>query len=319
MNKRKRYPKGTKKLIETGKEKGRLTYEEINEMLPSDVVSSEQIDDILMMLGDMDIEILSTPETKVADVAKEKEAKEAQVVAAKSKISDPVRTYLHQMGQIALLTREEESKLAKKIESAERRLRRHVLNCGFAPKQIKIVVDRYIKKLRETETEIEDILDDEIGIQDKDILKNMPALLEKIGATDIKIHDLKKKLKKHGLSREQELRIIKEINLEKDKIIKIGSKLKLSQAFILETANKIKYSLKEIQEMKAEISNIINKVGISKKQISAVSREIKNKKILPAKVIKQTSHTAMEILEANHNINKNQRRIRYLEAEATLS
>ncbi len=322
MEKRKRYPKGTKKLIETGKEKGRLTYEEINEMLPSDVVSSEQIDDILMMLGDMDIEISSAPETKVAEVVKAKEAKEAQeaqIVAAKSKVSDPVRTYLHQMGQIALLTREEELKLAKKIESAERKLRRHVLNCGFAPKQIKIIVDRYLKKLKDTETEIEDILDDEIGIQDKDILRTMPALLDEIGGADIKIQDLKKKLKKHGLSREQELKINKEINLEKNRIIKIGSKLKLSQTFILETANKIKCSLKEMQGMKAEISDIINKVGISKKQISSVSREVKNNKMLPKNVIKQTGHTAMEILEANHDINKNQRRIRYLEAEATLS
>ena len=319
MNKRKRYPKGTKKLIETGKEKGHLTYEEINEMLPGDVVSSEKIDDIFMMLEDMDIEILSAPETKVINVVKAKEVKEEQAVAAKSKVSDPVRTYLHQMGQIALLTREEELKLAKKIESAERKLRRQVLNCGFAPKQIKIVVDKYLKKLNETETEIEDILDDRIEIQDKDLLKSMPALLDKIGTADIKIHDLKKKLKKRGLSREQESRIIKEINLEKERIIKIGSKLKLSQAFIQETSNKIKYSLKEIQGMKASISDTIDKIGISKKQISAVSREIKNKNILPENIIEQTGHTAMEILEANHNINKDQRRIRYLEAEATLS
>ena len=142
MNKRKRYPKGTKKLIELGKKRGSLTYEEINEMLPSNIVSSEQIDNILMMLGDMNVEILSAPETKVTAISKEKEAEETLDVATKSKVSDPVRTYLHQMGQIALLTREQESKLAKKIEKAERRLRRLVFTCGFAPKQIKIIVDR---------------------------------------------------------------------------------------------------------------------------------------------------------------------------------
>ena len=195
MNKRKRYPKGTKKLIELGKKRGHLTYEEINEMLPVNVVSSEQIDDILMMLGDMDIEILSTPETKITAVSKEKEVEETLDVATKSKISDPVRTYLHQMGQIDLLTREQESKLAKKIEKAEKKLKMLVLNCGFAPKQIKIIVDRYIKKLEETETGIEDILDNTIDIHSKDLLERMPALLDKIRDSDRKIHNLKKKLK----------------------------------------------------------------------------------------------------------------------------
>ncbi|MCK4400893.1 sigma-70 family RNA polymerase sigma factor, partial [bacterium] len=279
MDKRKRYPRGAKKLIEAGKKKGHLTYEEINEMLPSNVVSSEQIDDILMILGDMDIEILSAPETKVTVVSKEKEAEETLDAAIKSKVSDPVRTYLHQMGQIALLTREQEAKLAKKIENAERKLKRLVLNCGFAPKQIKIIVDKYIKKLEETETEIEDILDNEIDIQSKDLLESMPALLDKIGDADIKIHDLKRKLKKHGLSKEQELKITEEINFEKKGIIKTGNQLKLSQADILEAANKIKYSLKEIQEMKAGINEIADKVEIS----------------------------------------KSRRRIRYLEAEAALS
>ncbi len=319
MNKKKRYPKGTKKLIELGKKKGHLTYEEINEMLPCNIVSSERIDDILMTLGDMDIKILSTPETKVTDVSKEKEAEEKLEIATKSKVSDPVRTYLHQMGQIALLTRDQERKLAKEIERAERKLKRLVLNCGFAPKQIKIIVDKYIKKLEETETGIEDILDNEIDIQSKDLLERMPALLDKIIDADIKIHDLKKKLKRHGVSKEQELGIIEKINIEKNRIIKIGSKLKLSQSDILESANRIKCSLKEIQEMKTEIGEIIKKVGMSKKQISIMSREITDKKILPQNVIKQTGHEAMEILEANRVIGKRQRRIRYLEAEGTLS
>jgi len=319
MNKRKRYPKGTKKLIELGKKKGHLTYEEINEMLPSDVVSSEQIDDILMMLGDMDIDILSAPETKVTAISKEKEAEEILDVATKPKISDPVRTYLHQMGQIDLLTREQESKLAKKIEKAEKKLKMLVLNCGFAPKQIKIIVDRYIKKLEETETGIEDILDNTIDIHSKDLLERMPALLDKIRDSDRKIHNLKKKLKRYGVLKEQKLRITEKINIEKSRIIKIGSKLKLSQSDILESANKIKWSLKEMQEIKTKIGEILNKVGMSKKQISIMSREITDKKILPKNVIKQTGHEAMEILEASRNIRKGQRRIRYLEAEGTLS
>ena len=307
--KRKRYPKGTKKLVELGKGKGHLTYEEINEMLPSDVVSSERIDDILMMLGDMNIEISSAPETKVTAVSKEKKAEETLDVATKSKVSDPVRTYLHQMGQIDLLTREQEKKLAKKIEKAERKLRRLVFTCGFAPKQIKIIVDRYLKKLKETETEIEDILDNEIDIQSKYLLNRMPVLLDSIGDADIKIHDLKRKLKKSGLSKEQKLKIIEEINFQKNKIIKIGSKLKLSQTDILETANKIKYSLKEMNEIKErineEVSDNISKIkgkrriryleteaALSLDQLSELVKEIEHEEV-------RISVAKKEMAEAN--------------------
>jgi RNA polymerase primary sigma factor len=128
-----------KKLISIGKEKGFLTYDELNSTLPAEVVSSEQFGSIMTMFGEMDIEIVdapegerqqksrSTPEQEDAgDDADEGDAgddteKEIDLTpGALSRTDDPVRLYLKEMGSVALLSREGEIEIAKRIEEGKR-------------------------------------------------------------------------------------------------------------------------------------------------------------------------------------------------------
>src|SRR5579872_3731757 len=113
-----------KALIEQGKKKGYLTYEEINNCLPDDSVSPEKLDQLLMTLDEQGIEIVDKPdgeeEEKAAppdiidDHAHDEHDDELRRKSAE-KIDDPVRMYLTQMGEIPLLSREEELRLAKMI------------------------------------------------------------------------------------------------------------------------------------------------------------------------------------------------------------
>jgi len=137
-----------KKLISMGKEKGFLTYDELNSTLPAEVVSSEQFGSIMMMFGEMDIEIVDAPEgerikkardteeaseePEEADVEagagtgeenekEEKEEKEIDLTpGALSRTDDPVRLYLKEMGSVALLSREGEIEIAKRIEEGKK-------------------------------------------------------------------------------------------------------------------------------------------------------------------------------------------------------
>ena len=140
------------KLIEMGKEKGCLTYGELNNILPDTIVSPEEIDRIFTILGDENIKIVDSKEA--AEALMQKEAKKdasAEKPPAKEKegvfdkyiqIDDPVKMYLRQMGQISLLTREEELRLAKKIKAAEQKFRQEVLECRPAKKEaIDVVKD----------------------------------------------------------------------------------------------------------------------------------------------------------------------------------
>ncbi|MEW6410444.1 MAG: sigma-70 family RNA polymerase sigma factor [Nitrospirota bacterium] len=103
-------------LIDLGKRRGVLTYDEINDALPSDFFSPEDIDDLMGLLNNMGIRIVEAEEER----PKEIEEKELEVI---ERPEDLVQTYFHSMGNISILTREEEITLAKKLEAGVEALR----------------------------------------------------------------------------------------------------------------------------------------------------------------------------------------------------
>jgi len=140
-----------KLLIEDGRKKGYLTYEEINRVLPDDLVSSQKLDTLLMHLDELGVQLLDEAEVAANErddddaqrggtalVRLEEEAEgplldeTAIGTGSTEKIDDPVRMYLTQMGEIPLLSRDEEILLAKKIELTRRRFRVKVLESAVA-------------------------------------------------------------------------------------------------------------------------------------------------------------------------------------------
>ncbi len=125
-----------KKLISLGKEKGFLTYDELNNTLPAEVVASDQFGTIMSMFGEMDIEIVDSQEgeryqksnenEEAAEEGEEGEALEESekeidlTPGALSRTDDPVRLYLKEMGSVALLSREGEIEIAKRIEEGKK-------------------------------------------------------------------------------------------------------------------------------------------------------------------------------------------------------
>jgi RNA polymerase primary sigma factor len=127
-------------LIETGKKQGCLTFSQVNAYLPDEAVNPEKLDNLLMSLDELGLEIVPDERvfpngmpnakprgraTKPRDLPHDEKSK---------KIDDPVRMYLTQMGEIPLLTREQEISLAKKIEITRKRFRRQLLECDYALK-----------------------------------------------------------------------------------------------------------------------------------------------------------------------------------------
>jgi RNA polymerase primary sigma factor len=119
------------KLISLGKEKGYLLYDEVNDLLPSDVHSAEDLDDLLSMFDNAGIEVLESPRAKPSeglglDKGEELKAEETPedveldlTPGALDKTNDPVRMYLREMGTVPLLTREGEVEIAKRIERGQ--------------------------------------------------------------------------------------------------------------------------------------------------------------------------------------------------------
>ncbi len=132
---------GLKALLEQGKDKGYLTYSQVNDYLPDDAVNPEKLDQLLLVLEEHGIELIDESEAEEREsgpsgTGTEDDRGDLDLSFLEEedsrRIDDPVRMYLTQMGEIPLLKRDEEISLAKKIEVTRKRFRRKVLECDYA-------------------------------------------------------------------------------------------------------------------------------------------------------------------------------------------
>ena len=144
-----------KELIARGKEQGFLTYAEVNDHLPNDIVDPEQIEDIVNMINDMgiavhekapDVESITLSDTAATDdeAAEEAEAALASVDAEFGRTTDPVRMYMREMGTVELLTRQGEIEIAKRIEDGLNQVKYHMSQFPPTDEALLEVADKVI-------------------------------------------------------------------------------------------------------------------------------------------------------------------------------
>jgi RNA polymerase primary sigma factor len=168
-----------KNLIKLGKERGFLTYSEINDHLPDDLVDAEQIEAIISTFGDMGIQVYDqAPDQEqlliaadAAPVAQPDEDVEEQAEAALSTVdsefgrtTDPVRMYMREMGSVELLTREGEIEIAKRIEEGLRHMIQAISACPTTVREILDLAD----KVEKDEMRIDEVVDGLIDPNAKD-------------------------------------------------------------------------------------------------------------------------------------------------------
>ncbi len=256
--------KSLDKLIAIGKKKGYLTYDEVNDVLPEDIVSSDDIDAIFETLNNEDIQIVDNEltEEKLEDISKMEEPKDADEVEDRLlPLDDPVKMYLKQMGRISLLSREEELRLAKKIEETENNFRQLVLSSKFVKREI----IELLKKVKAGEIHAENVVKEDISTKQEKTLKKFALILKKLKRTknDTTVSTLLNELNistpaledivhdMSGLSRqldtaEREIKRIRERRMKGDIKIVIRKKKQILRSFGMPLA-KFKEQLKLIK------------------------------------------------------------------------
>jgi RNA polymerase primary sigma factor len=183
--KRKEYTKkDVQKIIALGRQKGYLTYDEVNELLPEDISSSEEIDRIFELLGNEDIKLIDNEEEK--ETEKQIEVSKEDILNEQAKmeerflpLDDPVKMYLKQMGSISLLSRENELFLAKKIEAAEEKFKRAALTAKFVRKEVlSVACDVLDEKIN-----LEEVIKEEIKFNKNSVLKRIKRIILRIKST----------------------------------------------------------------------------------------------------------------------------------------
>src|SRR2546426_5668235 len=132
-----------KELLRLAQEQGYLTYNDINDALPDNIVTPEDLDEIYIKLRSLDVEIVDQAEV---DRVKQPEPEEEEDKTRLDILDDPVRMYLKQMGQVPLLTREQEVEISKRIEEAENELKRIIYSFGFAGKEHIALAEKLISE-----------------------------------------------------------------------------------------------------------------------------------------------------------------------------
>ncbi len=214
------------KILEVGKEKGYITYKQVNDILPDEVVSSEEIDDILLMLGENDIKIVEQEEKAVTIPDDDKEAgaevpgaivkdedeeeeefeKSFETAGVETRMGDPVKMYLHEMGRIPLLTREEEISIAKRIEAGEFKEQKAVLGSSLGFQQLHDLFNDILKK-RKTLQETVDL----------DPYTEMPSIPEKQIYTKLRKNQTKLKSLERQIKGLQHKVVLKSLHQDKRK------------------------------------------------------------------------------------------------------
>jgi RNA polymerase primary sigma factor len=168
-----------KLLIVLGKERGYLTYAEINDHLPDDVQDSEQIDGIIGMINDMGIQVYEeAPDAEVllmsdapATVADEDAVEEAEQALATvdsefGRTTDPVRMYMREMGTVDLLTREGEIEIAKRIEDGLKHMVQAIAACPTTIAQLLAMVDKVEADELSVDDLVDGLIDSDVGMDD---------------------------------------------------------------------------------------------------------------------------------------------------------
>ena len=330
--------KEVEQLVSMEREKGLITFDETNDIPANDIVSSDQIDDVLMMFDEMDIDVvddlqgLKVEEEKA--VEKEEEESDELEMETFGRASDPVRMYLREMGSVSLLTREGEVEIAKRIESGKREVLRVVLNCPMAVKEI-INLGHAVKagkvEIRDVSNDIdeEEISFEEEQVQKKKILD----LIEKIKRKDEEIRGLLKgkallggkaqkqgkkkkrgiKKKPKGIKKKQE-----EIKKRQEEILEFFDQMNLKDNQINKIVQKMKQMLNRMEKGKNEIKRLEEKWGVSVQEARTYLNRLKAKSVSEKKLLRTRKLNKGDLQEISRASTNAQRKIHKVEHESGL-
>ena len=318
-----------KKLISLGEEKGFLTYDDVNEMLPSDIVSSDQIDEIIMLFGEKNIDIIDTDKGEkiilkktVDEAAEAKEEEEDELLAllpGTARTGDPVKMYLREMGLVSLLNRDEEVEIAKKIEEGEWEITDAVFSVLASVKDI-VGMGKELKQGELRVKSIVDNIEDEDGFVEEEIhSERVIKLIDKVTEIDRRNEALRRKLREKGLGEDDRKDLEAKIARNDKNIVKACREINLSKKRIQRMVAKLKDYLSEVDAAENEIRFVRLKTKLPLKSLESTFAQMRRSKQDERKITKELRISAARLKEYEERLKEARKTLKRVQGETGLS
>ncbi len=319
--------KELQQLIEMGKSKGFLTYDEVNDALPADMVAADQMDDVLGVLGDEDIEIVdAATQVKIAPkrIAEEQHAEqkvsrdrdqqpgttaknEEDLDGYYSKSNDPVRMYLRKMGSVSLLTREGEVEIAKRIEQGEHMVLSAILNSPVAVREIMDLGDKLRKHKIRVKDIIRDAEDENAEFDEEEADRRILRLIDKVKHLDKVAQDLRESLSTCAASRKKGIEA--EIDGNRQKMVETLEEMRLNKKTIEKVVAKLRGLIQRIERAETGILDLARRAGVEVDQLRKEARQSRADSGAERKYKRKYGLTPDDVLGAHNAAQKNLKKV----------
>jgi RNA polymerase primary sigma factor len=257
-------------LISLGKSKGFLTYDEVNDALPDEDVGADQMDRVLSRLDNEDIEVVSNrvdgdSPPRASAVERDSElpppvsarkgaaGKREMNDAAYGRSNDPVRMYLRKMGSVALLTREREVEIAKRIEEGENEVLAAILGSPIAVREIIAIGEQLRSHRLRVKEIIRDSEEEEHEFDEEEADRWLMRLIDKVKRTDKKTQTLRDEVKGAGADRQKQ--IVVDLKANQEELAKTLHEMRLNKKIIDRMVSRLKALHSKMNRAAAEAGN----------------------------------------------------------------
>lgn len=274
-----------RELISRGKERGYLTYDEINEALPEEALSPDKLDDMITIFDEMDIEIVDSEDdflmmrskgatTPVMGAIEDEGVEEEEEIGyddMSARIADPVRMYLKEMGQVALLSREEEVEIAKRIEAAEREVFNAIMESSIGVKELLSIREKLEDGRLDVLQVLKDFDEDITEEEEKEELKQkVISILNRVEELDTQNRIMQVKILEKNISPQEQEELKKLIERNRDEIVTLLKELQLGKSQIDAVVDKLKLYLEEIERLEKEVEKCEERCGKSIQELAEI-------------------------------------------------
>lgn len=309
-----------------------LPSQEPNDTSPVSTISTDQIDDMMMLFDEMDIGIAGSPKSisvieQETEVNHEILGNEEEGIPEEGipldyettrRISDPVKMYLKDMGGVSLLTREEEVEIAKRIEDGEREVIEALFESSIGIKEIVALGEKLKKGQIKVKEIVKDMDEEEADFEEKMQQEKIISLIDRVKRIDEHNKRLRESLEMEKVEKKKN-RIKEKIYKNKLKIIDLFREIKFQKRQIDNIIDKLRGFVERIENSEREILNAIHETGQSVEELRRLLRRMKKYQKERRKIARNSGLTVAKLMDLEQQLKDGQRKIRRVEQEAKTS